>query len=174
VPSWVSAKVTPLPFNRFSVGLDVETEVLREKLYSHRATMKLATAQNQTNIAMDDVTNKAGTRRRNATPIQNREKIRAAPRANATVDTANVAKRRTGRKENIKWDAIKDCDCKTRLAVIALAAIMDIDTNEENRPVLGEQQRASICLFASFWLDYAIGLALDESKEATNETFGTV
>jgi hypothetical protein len=78
------------------------------RAYRALAMRKLPTAQAQTSTAIDEMTRSAGTRTRKATPIQKREKRRAAPRAKATVDREKTAKVRKGRKQKTSCATRKD------------------------------------------------------------------
>ncbi len=61
------------------------------------------TAQAQTAIPSETVTNKVGTRTRRAAPIQKREKIRAAMKEKRTVARTKDANRAIGVKERRIW-----------------------------------------------------------------------
>jgi hypothetical protein len=79
-------------------------------VYNHLAIRKLPIAHPQTRTAIEKVTRRVGTRNRDATPIQKREKTMAEPRAKATVEIAKVAKVRMGRNEKMNWERRKDCE----------------------------------------------------------------
>jgi len=96
-----------LPFSFFTTS--PFCILAEERLYNHRATTKLPTAQPQTSTAIDEVTSSAGTRTKSATPIQNRAKMMAEPRAKRIVDREKITKMRRGRNERRSCDTMKDC-----------------------------------------------------------------
>jgi hypothetical protein len=96
-------------------------------LYAHRVTRNELTAQIQTAIPSDTVTNSVGTSTKSAAPIQNRMKSSAVMREKRIVPRAKEAKSARGVKERRSWMKRKDCMCGAKSATVLQLVVVAHD-----------------------------------------------